>query len=100
MLERGTQTNLTYLTAHLTPYDPAYTDRLGAVIAMFLSQGMSYPDAAAHAAVAIWQTVQRQATMLAYLQVFRIMAVGCLVVMCVVLSLRKVNLNQKAPVGH
>ena len=57
-------------------------------------------DAAAHAAGAIWQTVQRQATMLAYLQVFRIMAVGCLVVMCVVLSLRKVNLKQKGTVGH
>jgi DHA2 family multidrug resistance protein len=99
MLERGTQTNLNYLSAHLTSFDAAFTDRVSAMVAMFMGQGYSYSDAMNHALAAIFQTVQRQATMLAYLQVFRWMSVGCLVVMAVVLTLRKVDLKHKAPSG-
>jgi DHA2 family multidrug resistance protein len=100
MLERGTQTNLNYLTGHLSSSDPAFMDRLHNVTSMFLAQGMNYTDATAHALSAMWQTVQRQATMLAYLQVFRVMSVGCLLVIGVVLSLRKIDLKHRGPGGH
>jgi DHA2 family multidrug resistance protein len=99
MLERGTQTNLNYLSAHLTSFDSAFTDRLTAMVAMFMGQGYSYSDAMNHALAAIFQTVQRQATMLAYLQVFRLMAAGCLVVMAVVLTLGRVDMKHKGAGG-
>jgi MFS transporter, DHA2 family, multidrug resistance protein len=100
MLERGTQTYSTYLVAHATTFDPAFMERYNSMIAMFLALGFSNSEAIAHAQAAIWQTIERQATMLSYLQVFRVMAAGCIIVMGVVLSLRKVDLKHKGPSGH
>ena len=49
----------------------------------------------------IYRSLQAQALMLSYLDVFKIMAVGCLAVVVLVLFVRRLDPNeQPAPAAH
>jgi hypothetical protein len=48
----------------------------------------------------IYSAVQTQANMLSYLDVFKIMSYGCLVVLVLVLALRHVDRGEKPAMGH
>jgi DHA2 family multidrug resistance protein len=70
MLAEATQRHQAYLTDHLVPSSPAYQAALHNATALLIGQG-SPPSAAASQAVGlIAQTVNQQATMLAYIDVF------------------------------
>lgn len=79
---RAAQTHQSTLVAHLTPYDPVYTSylsRLGAALrgAPGLAQGLAY------------KAMLRQATLLSYMDCFRLMAAACLVCAPLVFLFRK-----------
>ncbi len=79
LLARSAQTHQAVLVSHLTPYDPAYQDWL-AKAAAALSGGVGSVAADAKALGLLYQVVVRQATLLAYLDNFRwiaVMAVVC-----------------------
>jgi len=73
MLARGAQTHQANMVAHLTPYDPAFQQRLGELAA----RGM--PGVATQQAYGgIYGTLVRQATLLSYIDIFRVLAFLCL----------------------
>lgn len=72
-LARWTQEHQTYLSAHVTHYDPAFRHQLAALALHFVNQGRVEADAMRQALMAIYQEVINQATMLGYLDVFRMM---------------------------
>lgn len=76
-LTRWTQTHQAILVSHLTPYDPAFQQRVGQM------QGAFTPHAGAYAATqqayaGIYGILVRQATVLSYIDVFRLLAFMCL----------------------
>jgi len=102
LLERRTEFHHARMVEHLTPYDPAFMSALHTVTNMFSSGaggagGLISP--ATRALAMLDATVLAQATMLAYLDVFRIMAVGCLPVIVLCLLLKKMK-GHSAQMGH
>jgi DHA2 family multidrug resistance protein len=89
LLVRGTQIRQVYLSAHTSRLDPAFVQRVNA------SGGFTTANLAA-----FYATLQAQAAMLSYLDIFRIMAVACLVVLGIVLFLRRVNKDEAPVLGH
>jgi DHA2 family multidrug resistance protein len=70
VLARGTQEHQAYLTSHLVPSVAPYQQAVESAAATLAARGMA-PPAAAHGALAlIAQTVNEQATLLAYIDVF------------------------------
>ena len=92
LLDRRSQAHQVALTDHTTMYDPSFVER-------FKSLG-GLTGHAQEALSSIYQEVQREAQMLAYLDVFRIMCVGCIVVICLVMMLRNVKRGEKAVTAH
>jgi DHA2 family multidrug resistance protein len=73
MLARGAQTHQANMVAHLTPYDPAFQQRLGELAAR------GTPGIATQQAYGgIYATLVRQATLLSYIDIFRVLAFLCL----------------------
>jgi DHA2 family multidrug resistance protein len=68
VLARSAQVHQSYLTDHLVPSSPAYQQALRAGAA--LAPGTAPADAQQHALALIAQTVQQQATLLSYIDVF------------------------------
>jgi len=100
LLERRTQFHANRLSSHLTPYDFAFTDRLHHAASSLMAHGVSAANATTQALAGIYADLQQQALMLSYLDVFRIMMYGCLVVLALVMFLRNVRKGEKAAVGH
>ena len=65
-----------------------------------MAQGVSAANATTQALAGIYADLQQQALMLSYLDVFRIMMYGCLVVLTLVMFLRNVRKGEKVAVGH
>jgi MFS transporter, DHA2 family, multidrug resistance protein len=96
LLERRAQLHQDRLVSHLTPYDGPYVRRLH----QLLGQGASPLNVPADVLHRIYHDMQLQATMLSYLDVFKIMSIGCVIVLGLVLfMLKKVKLHG-ARVGH
>ncbi|HEX8912331.1 MAG TPA: DHA2 family efflux MFS transporter permease subunit [Humisphaera sp.] len=109
LLDRRRQLHQSRLVSNLTPFDPAFQQRLHGGSGVWGGSGdyASVPPPAGTtgggtgaALAGVYQEVQRQALMLSYLDVFKIMAVatGCLVVL--VFMLRRVKPGEKAAGGH
>ena len=89
MLARGAQTHQANMVAHLTPYDPAFQQRVGELAA----RGM--PGFATQQAYGgIYGTVVRQATLLSYIDIFRVLAFLCL--LCVPATLLFERVKKKS----
>jgi DHA2 family multidrug resistance protein len=78
MLARGTQTHQAAMVSHLTPYDPVFQQRLSALASNFATNG-SAVTAMQQAYGAVYQTLVRQATLLAYIDNFRFLAFMCVI---------------------
>jgi DHA2 family multidrug resistance protein len=100
LLERRTQFHMDRLASHLSMYDTAFRDRLHNMVATFMSNGSGPLDSQTQALSAIYHTVQQQAAMLAYVDVFQIGAVGSLAVVVLVLFLKKIKPGTKVVAGH
>lgn len=78
MLARGTQAHQAAMVSHLTPYDPVFQQRLSEMASNFATHGNSV-TAMQQAYGAVYQTLVRQATLLAYIDNFRFLAFMCLI---------------------
>jgi DHA2 family multidrug resistance protein len=70
MLARGAQAHQAMMVAHLTPYDPAFQQRVGEMAARGATTQQAYAG--------IYGTLVRQATVLSYIDIFRVLAFLCL----------------------
>jgi DHA2 family multidrug resistance protein len=96
LLARRAQLHQDRLVSHLTPYDPAFTQALRA-----LGGPKSTPfNPNLKALAIIANQMEDQAIMLSYLDVFKIMSIGCLIVLVLVLMLRRVKLGGAPAAGH
>lgn len=78
MLARGTQTHQAAMVSHLTPYDPVFQQRVGELASNFAAHGNAV-TATQQAYGAVYQALVRQATLLAYIDNFRFLALMCVI---------------------
>src|SRR5262249_51263277 len=90
LLTRGTQAHQARLVAHLTPYDPAYLQWLDAPGAQLAPQ-VGAPAAGSAALGLLYRTLVRQATLLSFLDTFRLLALLALACLPLVLLFRRVR---------
>jgi MFS transporter, DHA2 family, multidrug resistance protein len=96
MLSRYAQTHQNMMVGHLTPYDPAFTQRLGDFHRFFSSSSNSV-TALQQAYGAVYGTLVKQATLLSYVDSFRILAFLSLLCIPTVFLFKKIKL--KGPVA-
>jgi DHA2 family multidrug resistance protein len=94
-LARGAQEHQTYLVAHMTPYDSAYQQQLQGLQAGLAPQSGLY-EAGQQAQALMGTELTRQATLWAYVDDFRLLAIMSLVCVFGVFMLRRVR-HDKAP---
>ncbi len=75
LISRREQQHTNYLGAHITPYSPQAQHTLRALEGMFRSHGSAPATATQQAYQALWGMVERQAAILAYIDVFVIFAI-------------------------
>jgi len=75
LLSRGRQLHINVLGSHVSPYSAFTQERLRQLQAAFVAQGADPVTAAQRANGALWSTVQQQAAILTFNDVFRLMAV-------------------------
>jgi MFS transporter, DHA2 family, multidrug resistance protein len=97
MLARGAQTHQAMMVSHLTPYDPAFRERVSELMGTL---GGNLATASEQAYGAIYQTLLRQASLLAYIDNFRLLAFMCLICMPVALLFKKVKAKAGAAPMH
>jgi DHA2 family multidrug resistance protein len=99
MLARGAQTHQGAMVSHLTPYDSVFQQRLSEMVASFATHG-SVVTATQQAYGVLYQTLVRQATLLAYIDNFRLLALMCLLCMPAGLLFKKVRARAGAAALH
>lgn len=99
LLARGAQAHQAAMVSHLTPYDPVYRERLSEMIANLSAHG-NVVTATQQAYGAMYQTLVRQATLLAYIDNFRLLAFLCLLCMPAGLLFKKVRARGGATPMH
>jgi DHA2 family multidrug resistance protein len=100
LVARRSQVHQSYLSAHTTLLDPAYVHTLDGMKHTLVAQGMSLIDAAQHAPAMMYQILQQQASMLAYVDVFRVMAIVFLAVVPIALLLKKTRPGEAPIAAH
>jgi len=88
------------LVESVIPSSAQYQDTLQQVTSYFLGHGSSLLQAQQQAIQWIGQQVQTQASFLAYMDTFGVLALISLAAVPLALALRKVKLGGPAPVGH
>src|SRR4051794_13615819 len=99
MLARGTQTHQAAMVSHLTPYDPTFQQRLSDLASNFAAHG-NMVTATQQAYAAMYQTLVRQATLLAYIDNFRFLAFLCVLCLPLGLLFKKVRARAGAAAVH
>jgi DHA2 family multidrug resistance protein len=95
MLARGAQVHQAMMVAHLTPYDPAFQQRVGQLAAR------GVPGIATQQAYAgIYGTLVRQATLLSYIDIFRVLSFLCLLCIPATLLFERVKRKPGAVAMH
>jgi DHA2 family multidrug resistance protein len=89
LLDRRTQTHLNYLSARLSQSNPAFQSMLHATTRAMESHGAGASLATQQAYALIANTVQRQATMLAYIDNFWLLGISIMAMIPVVFLMRK-----------
>jgi DHA2 family multidrug resistance protein len=86
MLARGAQAHQAMMVAHLTPYDPAFQQRVGTMTTHGATTQQAYAG--------IYGTLVRQATLMSYIDIFRVLAFLCL--LCVPATLLFERVKKKS----
>jgi DHA2 family multidrug resistance protein len=89
MLERRTQRNQSQMVEHVNPFSASYHNMLNGMQVKLMAAGSSLAHAHAQAQQMIYGTVQRQATMLAFIDDFKMLGVIFLLILPVLLLLKK-----------
>jgi len=99
MIARGSQSHQATLVTHLTPYDPAYQAHLHQLTQLFATRGGSVV-AEQQAYAGLYGTLVRQATLLSYIDVFRLLAFLCLLCIPAALLFERVKAKAGAVPMH
>jgi DHA2 family multidrug resistance protein len=93
MLARGAQTHQSAIASHLTPYDPAFQERLRQVAAAIGMRGGGGGGGGAmqQALASVYGVVLRQAMLLSFIDNFRLLAFMCLLCVPAALLFKKVR---------
>jgi DHA2 family multidrug resistance protein len=89
MLDRRTQKHLSDLMSHLTGANAQFQSMLRGLSQQFMSHGASAPDAQRQAYALVQNQVQRQATMLSYLDNFHILGYAILAMIPMVFLMKR-----------
>jgi DHA2 family multidrug resistance protein len=87
-LARNSQTHQAVLAAHLTPYDPRYQEWLHSAQSALAARGNPF-TAPAQALALLYAALVRQATLLAFLDNFRLISLAALLCLPLVLLFRR-----------
>jgi DHA2 family multidrug resistance protein len=98
LLARSAQRHQALLVGHLAPENPLYRDRLDALTAALAPQVGA--GAADQALALLYQELVRQATLLAYVENFRLIALVCLGCVPLVFLFRRVRVRPETAVAH
>lgn len=90
LLVRRAQVHQVYMVSHLTPFDPPYTERLAAATQALTPQSGSVL-AHTQAQGLIYNAVQAQASLWAFVENFRLFGLLCLCCLPLILLFRKVR---------
>jgi DHA2 family multidrug resistance protein len=96
LLARRAQFHQTVLVSHLTPFDARYNAALAGATQMLMTHGSNATQAASQAQGLLYGTLQRQATMLAFLDNFWLMGLLALVMIPLMFLMKKAQ-PQKGP---
>jgi MFS transporter, DHA2 family, multidrug resistance protein len=97
---RFAQVSQTNLTSHLTPLNPVYGRRLSDLQGALQAAGSSSTQAADQAHAIIYGQVLRQSSMLAFVDVFRILAWLCVALIPLMFLMRPAKARGPAPPMH
>jgi DHA2 family multidrug resistance protein len=96
MLARGAQIHQAAMVPHLTPYDPAFQQRVQDLTGTLSNQ--SGTGATQQAYGAVYGTLVRQASVMSYIDNFRLLAFLCVICIPMILLFKRVK-RGKAPVA-
>jgi DHA2 family multidrug resistance protein len=100
MLSRNTQTQYNIMGAHVTAFDMRTRMLLDQIRAGLMSRGMDFSTATNAAYAQLSGIVSQQAVMVAFVQLFRILALVFAVVMPLVFLMRRPRGRQTIPAAH
>ncbi len=102
LIARREQFHQQRLVEHLSPLDPSYQSALEAARQMFVSKGADAVHAADQAQQLVYATMQRQASMLAFLEDFRLLAIAFLALIPLMFLMKKTRVGHAATrsLGH
>ena len=89
LIARRAQFHQVYLVAHVTAGRPTFAGATAAVAARLVASGMEAEHAARQAYGLVYQTVIAQATTLAYIDTYRILAIGAAIMFVLSFALKK-----------
>jgi DHA2 family multidrug resistance protein len=89
MLDRRTQVHLSYLSRNLSTSNPAFRSMMQGTTQAMRAHGASAAFATQQAYALIEGTIQRQATMLAYIDDFRFLGLSILAMVPLVFLMKK-----------
>src|SRR5216110_1201030 len=98
LLARQAQVHQAAMVSHVTPYDPAVQERLRQLSGGLASQGGTLSSQQAYAG--IYGTVVRQATLLSYVDIFRLLSFLCLLCIPATLLFERVKKKTGAVAMH
>lgn len=92
MLARRSQVHQNYLVDHLTPVALAFQDQWKNLSSKLFTYGVNSVDANQHALALISREMQRQAAVLAYLDIFAVLMAGSLIAAALTVFLKEMDL--------
>jgi MFS transporter, DHA2 family, multidrug resistance protein len=98
MLARGSQIHQAAMVSHLTPYDPVFQQRVRQLTGAITTQ--SGAPGAAQAYGTIYGVLVRQATVMSYIDNFRLLSFLCLLCIPAVFLFKRVKREGPAPPMH
>jgi DHA2 family multidrug resistance protein len=99
ILAQRQQFHQSRLVEHIAPSDPGYQQTVDAMTRFFQAQGSNASDAASQAIAWIGQTLQQQIDLLAYMDVFWLLAITAVLMIPIAAIIRPIDLHAPAR-GH
>ncbi len=100
LLDRREAFHRAILVTHITPYDPQTNQRLDLLTGLFEGRGIDAVRAHKQALTVIDQTINQQAAVLSFADIFRVVGVVFLCSLPLLLFLGKGGSGAKAPTAH
>src|SRR5947209_18899785 len=96
LLARGAQSHQANMVSHLTPYDPAFQQRITQVAGAAMARGSDAAAAMQQAYASVYGTLVRQSMLMSYIDNFRLLALLCLLCIPTALIFKDVR-SRKRP---